>query len=121
MNRGRTIAFLLLCALTLSLAASGAYALPECGMGINAAPMRMEGCAGGSGCCGCEVETTLPQADFGQMAVTPSKLSPEVFFAETSRSGSSLYQPQGSSSSDLEEEEPSHRSKLYDLYSDYRI
>lgn len=120
MRRGKIIALLLAGALTLSLAASSAFAFPDCGMGMNAAPMRMEGCAGGSGCCGCEVETTLPQAAFDQIAVTSSKLSPEVFFEERNHSGDSLLQSKGLPSRELEEE-PSHPGKLYDIYSDYRI
>ena len=119
MSRSKILSFFLASALVFGLAASGAYALPECGM--NPVPMRMEGCAGGSGCCGCEMGTTLPQADFGQIAVTSSKLLPEVFSEEANHSGNSLRQSKGNPSRDIGEEEPSHRSKLYDIYSDYRL
>jgi len=121
MRRGKIIALLLAGSFALGLAASGAYALPECGVGLNAAPMRMEGCAGGSGCCGCEMETTLPRAAFDQIALTPSTLSPDFFSEETNHAGNSLRQSQGLPSRDVGEEEPSHPGKLYDIYSDYRI
>ncbi len=121
MSAKKWAALILVFCLGFSMA-PGVYAIPECGMGVNAAPMRMEGCGGGSGCCGCEMDSALPQVDFGgDESIAPSRLSLDVYFEETIHPKNSFQLPEGPLSPDSREERSSHPSKLYDLYSDYRV
>lgn len=121
MTRKKITALFLAGILVIGVAASAAYALPDCGMGMSAAPMRMEGCGGGSGCCGCEMETSSPLADFEKMSVVSPRGSLEIYFKETNLSKNFFQPADGPHSTDFPEEEPSPPRKLYDLYSDYRV
>ena len=120
MTRSKIIALLLAGVLVFGVAAPVAYALPDCGMGMSAAPMRMEGCGGGSGCCGCEVKNSFPEDPVRSAPAVTQPLGANLF-EEVEQPGNFLSSLGDSQPSDPGEEKSSYPEKLYDLYSDYRL